>query len=203
MNRANGCRFSLRSAAKSDQLRATISGIVSDMEKDWEARFRLSESREYGPRVWLLFPFVTCWFLATAVMILSLIRADWGKAVFLVGIGCFAVRAAYCNQGARQSLKLFCLGTGITLAGQLLLRILPPSGLWSLLVLPVFAASPVSYLLALASMDAAPGTLREQVVTEGIFALVNGFCYAAFGALFSRSRSRSAKFTWWPFTHRA
>lgn len=173
------------------------------MEKDWEARFRLSDSRNYGYSVWLLFPLVTLWFFGTGVVIVDLISVGWGRTVFFIGIGCFAALAAYYYQGVGRSLKLFCLGVGITLTCQVFLRILPPRGLWSLLLLPIFAASPPSYILALASIDTVPGTLREQVVTEAIVALINGISYAVFGTLVSCSRSPSSKFPPWPFRRRA
>lgn len=158
------------------------------MEKDWQARFRLSEPRKYGRSILLLFPPVSLLFAVGLMAALSQIRAVWGRAIFPVAVGCIVVFAAYRYQGMR-SMKLFGLGTGVALACQLLLRLLllfrgvPLNGWWSLLVLPVFALWPTSYIFALASVDAKPGTLAEQMSLGVIFALVNGASYTLFGLL--------------------
>jgi hypothetical protein len=95
-----------------------------EKEKDWEARFQLSESRNYGHSVWLLLPLVTLLCFGAAFFLPSLILRPlpaWVQLIYFIVFMCAAVLAPYRYQGARQSLKLFSLGAGITIVCQVFL----------------------------------------------------------------------------------
>lgn len=162
----------------------------------------MSESRNYGRSVWLLLPLVTLLCFGAAVflpfLILRLFPA-WVQLTYFIAFMCVAVLAPYRYQGARQSLKLFSLGAGVTIVCQVFWGIFKLSGWW---LLPVLAVSPGSLLFW--NIGLGPRTMSEYMLESGCFALANGIAYANFPVLVGRfvplgPSSPSSKFPPWPF----